>query len=193
MDGQVTQSRTIVLLSGGLDSTAVLAMLSDHRPRLEALFVDYGQPAAPAERVASRSVASKFGVSWQEVSALPGPVAAQGEVPGRNLLLLALANTWAQSSGGGALRLALGIHAGTSYADCSPAFVRAAQALLDLGTGGSVRVVAPFLFWSKSTLAAWAMEKGVPIHLTFSCERGPKVPCGTCLSCRDRAAVEVVA
>jgi 7-cyano-7-deazaguanine synthase len=78
--------------------------------------------------------------------------------------------------------IGIGIHAGTEYPDCSPAFVDAMQRLLDVYSGGEVQLDAPFLSWSKPEIWEYARRLGVPLDATYSCEFGPR-PCGQCLSC----------
>jgi 7-cyano-7-deazaguanine synthase len=46
---------------------------------------------------------------------------------------------------------------------------------------------APFATWTKQDIIAYCRTRNVPVHLTYSCERGTEPPCGTCLSCKDRS------
>jgi 7-cyano-7-deazaguanine synthase len=173
----------LVLLSGGVDSAACAAFYSSQRYDVSALFVEYGQAAAQQERRAARRLAKRAGVPLArvEISGL-GPF-GKGYIPARNGLLLAAAlSHWKARKG----MIALGIHAGTSYVDCSQGFVDAAQRLFDVYTDGRVRVACPFVTWTKATIWAYCREAGVPLELTYSCERGGERPCGRCLSCKDR-------
>jgi 7-cyano-7-deazaguanine synthase len=81
--------------------------------------------------------------------------------------------------------IALGIHDGSGYRDCTPAFVELMQRVLDFHSDGQCQLLAPFLTWSKHDVAALAVKLRVPVALTHSCETAD-VPCGTCRSCRDR-------
>ena len=172
----------VVLLSGGIDSACLLAERATSGVKPEALFVDYGQPPAAAERVASHALARHFGSPWGEVK-LAGIDLPQGEIPGRNALLVHIALTWMGRRG--AASIYLGLHAGVPYRDCSPQFVSETQRSLDLQSGGAVRLVAPFIAWSKQMVVERALELDVPLELTRSCERTEE-PCGKCLSCLDR-------
>jgi 7-cyano-7-deazaguanine synthase len=178
----------MILLSGGVDSASLLALV---RPELGntapgALFVDYGQPAATCERSAAQALARAYEIPLRLASADIGPIAT-GEVPGRNALLVHLALALAPQ---GPVSLFLGIHAGTAYVDCTPAFVEVMQASLDLHRAGEVRLAAPFLDWSKTEVYTYARAEGVPLQLTYSCEAGTMPPCGTCLSCSDRRLLD---
>jgi 7-cyano-7-deazaguanine synthase len=170
----------VLLLSGGVDSAVTAHELKAQGWEVEAMFVDYGQPAAHAERVASSQVAAHYDVPWRTVGIEGVVVPREGEIAGRNDLLLSLARATIPGRS-----VAIGIHSGTEYADCSPAWVTAWQALLDVQSGGIPRVLAPLLGQEKREIIAHAREAGVPLELTHSCERGNR-PCGECLSCRDR-------
>jgi 7-cyano-7-deazaguanine synthase len=174
----------VVLLSGGVDSAAALSLAREGERNVTALFIDYGQPAASRERIASGLVATHYGISGRHVSC-NGMHFGPGEIRGRNALLVHMALlSLVQQSG----RIILGIHAGTPYRDCSPEFVRVMQDSLDFHTGGRVSLVAPFIDHSKSEVYGIARRLGVPVGLTYSCEAGNE-PCGGCLSCRDRQAM----
>jgi len=176
----------MILLSGGVDSTSLLALSAEEEGTSEALFVDYGHPAAASERAAASAVAEAYGVDLKTACVDIGTVRA-GEVPGRNALFIHLALAMA---GPRSTTLFLGVHAGTPYRDCSPAFVDAMQTSLDCHRNGSVQLVTPFLTWSKADVYAYSRAASVPLELTYSCEIGSRPPCGACPSCRDRKMLD---
>jgi 7-cyano-7-deazaguanine synthase len=110
----------------------------------------------------------------------------EGEYHYRNALLVLAAASIAQHAHVG---IAIGIHAGPPYYDCTPAFVDDMQRVLDGYHGGSTRVEAPFLEFSKRDIFDFCLGNGVPVELTFSCERGSNRPCQQCASCEDRMAL----
>lgn len=171
-----------MLLSGGIDSACLLANCAAQGANPTALFVDYGQPVAAIERHTSLALAEHFGARWSEIS-IGGLAPPAGEIAGRNALLAHLALTWLGNNAAAVIQL--GIHAGTSYRDCTPDFVAETQRSLDFQSGGEVRLLAPFVTWPKQLVLARALELGVPIEMTFSCERAA-IPCDECLSCIDR-------
>lgn len=169
-----------MLLSGGIDSAVVLALLAADGCDASAIWIDYGQPAASPEREASSEIASKYGATWNEVVLAGLKPPAAGEFPGRNDMLIALA------VGATPNRLiAMGIHAGTSYVDCSPVWLEGWQELLVREYQGRVDVFAPLVSLEKGQVYALARHLDVPTELTYSCETGI-TPCGNCLSCKDR-------
>jgi 7-cyano-7-deazaguanine synthase len=85
--------------------------------------------------------------------------------------------------------LALGIHSGTTYYDCSPAFMKAITELVAEQTDGTLTILAPFLEWSKKQIYDYFTSAKLPIDLTYSCEVGADEPCTVCNSCRDRSAL----
>jgi 7-cyano-7-deazaguanine synthase len=181
-------SRALVLLSGGIDSAAALALALSEGFAAGTLFVDYGQAAAEAERSASRAIANHFAIAWREVT-VAGHEFTSGEIRGRNAFLLhsaLLVLEWR------AALVFIGIHAGTGYRDCDPPFVELIQQSFDYHSGGTVRIVAPFLGWSKLEIYDYAVSIGLPLNLTHSCEAG-SLPCGACRSCLDRMLLDVPA
>lgn len=85
--------RHVVLVSGGIDSAAVLACAIDRCgvDRVVGVFCDYGQPYAAQEREAVAHVAASAGVAVRVVKVPRLRMRADGAVPGRNAVLLASA------------------------------------------------------------------------------------------------------
>lgn len=184
MTMSVPQSRptptSVILLSGGIDSATVAALLTDQGWNSHALFIDYGQLAADDERQASRELAAHYQLQWREVPIRGLDTPSFTEVRGRNDMLIAIAGAASPADA-----VAIGTHASTSYADCSPVHARAWQELLDTQYGGSRRLVAPLQAFSKTQIVALALRLDVPLTRTYSCEDA-RGPCGRCVSCRDR-------
>ena len=176
-----------VLMSGGIDSAACAAFLLDQGLEVSAVFVDHGQAAANFERVAVRSVAAALEIEVQELALTGAAPFGSGELMGRNAFLVfsAMFATRARSS-----RIALGLHAGTPYYDCSPAFVEAINRAVAEHTDNAVRVVAPFIEWTKRDVYDYFVQAGLPVELTYSCESGGTPTCGRCASCQDRKVLQ---
>lgn len=181
--------RVTVLASGGMDSTACLAYYLARGDDVRALWVDYGQPAAPAEAAAAVQIAAHYGILLLKlrVEGIPWRATAgeSREYPARNLTLAALALN-AQDGPG---LIALGIHSGSPFEDCTESFVARLDDLVSLLSRGRVRIDCPFIQWSKLDVARWGWAARVPCDLTYSCERGTTPPCEECLKCREAAEV----
>lgn len=109
-------------------------------------------------------------------------------VPFRNGLFLATAASVALSKGCEVIYY--GAHsddaAGSAYPDCSEKFNRAMNEAIYEGSGGQVRIEAPFVTWTKKEVVKRGLELKVPYELTWSCYEGKDKPCGVCGTCIDR-------
>ena len=206
--------RAIVLLSGGLDSSTVLAMARARGFECHALSVHYGQRHS-AELQAAQQIARALGARDHRVmgvdlagiggSALTDPGMAVPEspaagipatyVPARNTLLLALALGWAEVVG--ATDIFVGVNAVdySGYPDCRPEFIDAFASLAQLATkagveGARFKIQAPLIAMSKAEIIRAGIELGVDFSMTVSCyQAGPDgAACGKCDSCRLREA-----
>jgi 7-cyano-7-deazaguanine synthase len=54
------------------------------------------------------------------------------------------------------------------------------------GSGGGVKLLAPFVKLNKAGVVRLGLELGVPYELTWSCYNGGEKPCGKCGTCIDR-------
>jgi 7-cyano-7-deazaguanine synthase len=183
---QPLRPEIMVLLSGGIDSMACADFYRSMDRSVCGMFVDYGQAAATHEATASRAVARHLAIPLLSVTTQgPSPKGA-GEIPARNAFLASLAAMERPST---VRAIAMGLHAGTSYPDCSAQFVEAATALLRLQSS-PVGILAPFVDWHKQEVIAYVLKRGLPVNLTYSCEAGTLPTCGTCMSCLDRRALD---
>ncbi len=179
------QGRTeVVLLSGGMDSTTALALACSASLQVSALFVDYGQSSASSEAAAAAAVADHYSVPYR-ILRLAGLSFSAGEIRGRNALLVHCALVAFPAETGIVI---IGIHGGTSYRDCNPDFVTLMQRSFDFHCDGRLAIAAPFADQLKGDVYNLALQLKAPLALTYSCEAG-NVPCGRCLSCRDREAL----
>lgn len=200
--------KTVLLLSGGMDSAVLLWHLKAEGHSVLALTADYGQRHRK-ELEASRRLADHAGVPWKlvdltglaailGVNALTGTVAVpHGHyedatmratvVPNRNAVLLMVATGYA--IGQGANAVAYAAHAGDHaiYPDCRPAFVNACQGLLGVCHYEPLQLLTPFLLWDKRRIARRGRELGVSLGITWSCYEGGDDPCGKCGACVERS------
>ncbi len=205
--------KAVVLVSGGLDSAAVLAMARGEGYRSYALSLDYGQrhraELQAAERVAQSLGAAEHRVVRIDLGAIGGsaltdhriPLPEQPSagipvtyVPARNTVFLAVALGWAEVLGAGDIFLGVNAVDYSGYPDCRPAFVTAFERLANLATkagveGNPFRIRAPLIRLSKSEIIQKGHALGVDFSLTVSCYQADDLgrACGVCDSCRLRA------
>ena len=114
-------------------------------------------------------------------------------VPFRNGLFLSIAAAYAVSLFPNMeCEIYYGAHAddaaGNAYADCTPEFSKAMGEAINLGTYNRVKVVSPFINYTKTMVVRVGLDLQVPYHLTWSCYEGHEKQCGVCGTCRDRKA-----
>ena len=188
--------KSIVLLSGGIDSTVALV----HTKAELALSVNYAQTHR-RELHAAAAIAKHYGVEHHEVNiaaALDVPCALTGHgtipdthadepdatfVPGRNLMLIALATAWANAWGFGAVVIGANADDNAGYPDCRPVFLERVGDATRAGYG--VQVWAPLVRMTKRQVITYGRELGIPFELTWSCYRGGADPCGRCGACES--------
>jgi 7-cyano-7-deazaguanine synthase len=175
----------VVLMSGGIDSSALAKFCLGKGYATRGVFIDYGQAARDLEWRAVEAIAShlSMGVHRFECS---GPSFGAGELAGRNLFLVSAAIFLGQIQHG---LVTIGVHAGTAYYDCSPQFIERLSVLIEEQSIGAVTLSAPFLHWQKSQILTYFQNAELPLETTYSCESGTLTPCGSCASCRDRGAL----
>jgi 7-cyano-7-deazaguanine synthase len=191
--------KAVVLLSGGLDSSTVLAEAKAAGFEAYALTVLYGQRHA-VEREAARRVAKALGVARHVEQVLDlrafggsaltddGIAVPRGRdesamaaeipvtyVPARNTVFLSLALAWAETLGAFDLFVGVNCVDYSGYPDCRPEFLRAFEDLANVATKAGVegtgrfRVHAPLLTMTKDQIILRGRELGVDFGLTHSC------------------------
>jgi 7-cyano-7-deazaguanine synthase len=209
--------KAVVLLSGGLDSATVLAMARAQGFACHALSFRYGQRHA-VELDAAARVARALGavehrvadvdLGWIGGSALTSRAIAVPKdrpmdtiagdipityVPARNALFLTYALAWGEVLGARELFAGMNALDYSGYPDCRPEFLRAWEAMANLGTRAGVQgepwhVRAPLMTMTKADIIRAGVALGVDYALTHSCydpvRRGDDVyACGSCDSC----------
>ncbi|MDE2027177.1 MAG: 7-cyano-7-deazaguanine synthase QueC [Candidatus Omnitrophica bacterium] len=205
--------KAVILLSGGLDSSTTLYYALRQGYDCHCLVFDYGQrhkkeiraALGVARRAGARSVCVKISLPWKGSAlldtkiAVPRNRALEGQdipvtyVPGRNIIFLSFAASFAEAIGAGTIFIGANAVDYSGYPDCRPEFMRAYQAMLGRGLktsfqGKKIKIGTPLIHLSKAGIVKLALSLKVPIELTWSCYNGGAKPCGTCDSCRLRAA-----
>lgn len=178
-----------VLISGGIDSSAVLAYYLRLDYSVKALFIDYGQASIKQEFKAAKSISNYYRIPLLKLKAEFFRSFNEGEILGRNAFFIFAALLMNQQR---PYMIAIGIHSGSPYYDCSVNFIKYVQAILDGYSCGSVKIISPFINWDKVMIWEFCKKFNVPIELTYSCERGESHPCMECLSCKEREALNAL-
>lgn len=205
--------KAIVLLSGGLDSTTVLAHAKSIGFDPYALSFRYGQRHAVELRAAKR-VAEAQGVADHVVcdidlrvfggSALTSDVEVPKHasvdqveenipvtyVPARNTVFLSFALAYAEVVG--ATDIFIGVNAldYSGYPDCRPEYIRAFEVMANLATragveGGAITIHTPLMDKTKGEIVQMGLALGIDYSLTSSCYDPDDAgrSCGHCDSC----------
>jgi len=192
------RDNAVVLLSGGLDSTTVLALARRDGYRCYALSFRYGQ-RHEVELDAAARVAAAIGVTEHAVvdvdlrvfggSALTAPIAVPKHasdaelppgipvtyVPARNTVFLSLALGWAEVLGASDIFVGVNALDYSGYPDCRPEYIAAFEQMANLATkaavedGRRIHVHAPLISLGKAEIIALGVELGVDYGLTHSC------------------------
>lgn len=180
-----TQDIITVLVSGGLDSMACIDFFKKQEAGIKGIFIDFEQKAVQKEEISAKNIADHFGISLSVIRlhGLNQNISDDGCVRGRNVFLALIGLMNAEATTGS---IALGIHSGTNYADCSPQFTKVVQDIFDMYTDRQFTINTPFLEWSKLDIWQYCKDNKLPIDLSYSCELGLEEPCGLCKSCKDR-------
>jgi 7-cyano-7-deazaguanine synthase len=179
--------KVTVLFSGGIDSTSAAILLKSAGLTVRGLFINFGQASQKMEQRSVARLKDIIGISVDEIHVGSRSALGIGELTGRNTFLISAALLLGNCDSGG---IAIGIHSGTSYYDCSPDFAEKIDELVRQCSGGRLSIVAPFIRWSKDDVYSYFLSQNIPLHETYSCEAGTSPPCRRCMSCRDRVRLE---
>ena len=201
--------KSVLILSGGLDSTTLLYDLIQQGHQVHAITFDYNQKhkreikcakaicrnLAVPQKIIDISLLNELAPSCltREQWEVPEGNYAdenmkQTVVPNRNMVFLSLAAAFA--IGIRADHLFYGAHAGdhTIYPDCRPAFVSAMTTAFHLCDWNDVILEVPYLYLSKGAIVRRGLSLGVDYSVTWTCYKGGEKSCGTCGSCDERLA-----
>jgi len=200
--------KTVVLVSGGMDSVAALYQAHREHEVICGISFDYGSkhnlreiPFA-AEHCRGLSIPHQV-ISLGFINTLfksdllqSGGIIPDGHyeeanmkqtvVPFRNGIMLAVAAGFAESVG--ATGLVIAAHSGDHaiYPDCREEFMQSMSDAIRLGTYAEIQVLRPFIHLTKAQIAARGHSLGVDFAQTWSCYKGAEIHCGTCGTCVER-------
>lgn len=201
----------VVLVSGGMDSCVTAAIAACEVSKLALLHINYGQRTERRELRAFNDIADFYGVGQRlEVSIeylakiggssltdlsidvsdanLHSREIPTSYVPFRNANMLAIAVSWAEVIGAGAIYIGAVAEDSSGYPDCRPEFYDAFQRTIETGTRpeSKIEIRTPIINLSKAEIVRKGIELNAPLHLTWSCYRNESLACGRCDSCALR-------
>ncbi|MDA9210514.1 7-cyano-7-deazaguanine synthase QueC [Methylophilaceae bacterium] len=204
--------KAIILLSGGLDSSTVLAIAKAKGFECYALTINYNQ-RHNAELKAARDIAKFFKVqdfkivnidlSWLKNSALtnkdinipenPSIGIPVTYVPARNTIMMTLALAWAETINSQNIFIGVNAVDYSGYPDCRPEYIESFQNMANLATkagveGNSIKIHTPLIEMTKAEIIHEGIKNNVDYKMTVSCYQANKngFACGKCDSCRLR-------
>lgn len=200
--------KAFIGLSGGMDSTMLLAELVEDGYDISAYFFNYGSKHNTKEFTAANAVAKYYGVCLTAID-MRGVLATatsgltsgtidvpEGHyesaamkanvVPGRNTLFIAALLSRAQAAGGG--KIFLGCHFGDRviYPDCRREYLVRLREAIHYASEWEVELQFPYVTETKSEMLLKTKSLNIPFHLTTSCYKGMELPCGKCGACQER-------
>ena len=202
------QPKTVLIYSGGIDSTVLLYDLLNSGHYVQALSVNYGQRHSK-ELDCAKSLCKQLNVEHHVAdltalnpllsgSSLTSPHVQVPEghyedesmkatvVPNRNMILLSIATGWAMSTGASSVSYAA--HSGDRaiYPDCREEFADAMNGVMEIAGWDKVSLNRPFSSLTKADIVKLGDELCVPFEQTWSCYKGGQVHCGVCGTCVER-------
>lgn len=210
--------KAVVLVSGGLDSSTVLAMAREQGYACYALSFDYGQRHRCELDVAAKLATALGAVEHKLISlnldsiggsaltdsAIPVPqsdsTADAGGipvtyVPARNTIFLSLALGWAEVLQAGHIFIGVNAVDYSGYPDCRSEYIAAFEQMANLATkaaveGQRLQIETPLIHLSKAEIIAEGRRLGVDYAMTVSCYAPDAngLACGRCAACKLRAA-----
>lgn len=198
---------TVVLFSGGLDSTTLLAdcVKTDHHRHVIPISFDYGQRHKTELKYAA-DFCHEMGlphmvVKMDERPFLGSSLTGGGQVPyghyadenmkativpNRNAVMLSIGFAVAVSTNAG--RVAYAAHAGDHpiYPDCRPEFMQAFQRMQQVALDQYIELYTPFMYKLKSEIVEYGASMRLPFKQTWSCYEGGEIHCGKCGTCVER-------
>ncbi len=210
------QTNAVLLLSGGLDSSTLLALAKKEGYSIHALSFRYGQ-RHDAEIAASKAIARHYEAAEHITmdidlrvfggsaltSSIPVPLNRQVDdtttipityVPARNTIFLSFALAWAEVIGANDIFIGVNALDYSGYPDCRPEFIEAFERMARLATRAGIegtaelRIRTPLIGMTKGEIIRLGLDLGVDYGLTISCYNPApdNRACGRCDACQLR-------
>lgn len=199
--------KSLILLSGGLDSLVSLGLKKEELNISLALTFDYGQKSVQQEIQTSKKICDYYNLEHTTIKldwlknithtslvaegniptgeslVLSESTAKSVWVPNRNGLFLNIAGSFADSEDYDYILIGANKEEGQTFPDNTQEFIDSINAEFLYSTRNHPKVVAPLINYVKNDIVMLALKHGIPLELTRSCYQGGDKHCGICESC----------
>ena len=193
----------VSLVSGGLDSSVMALMIREEGLEQFPVFINYGQINYSRESKACHALFSRKSLPAPMTVNISGWGAANpcgitdaskrvvedAFLPGRNLMFLLIAGSYAHKVGAGAVAIGLLDESKSIFPDQTRSFCNQAESILTCVLGRTLKVLTPLITFEKADVVRAA--KLLDVNGTYSCHSGGPEPCGVCIACREYHGIEV--
>jgi len=197
--------KTIILLSGGLDSLVSLGISKEEYNIKLALTFDYGQKSALQETKTSKKICEYYKIEHKVIELpflkeITNTALVNGDiptnnigtkesakavwVPNRNGLFLNIAGSIADAEDYTHIIFGANKEEGATFPDNTPEFVSGINESFKYSTMNGVKVIAPLINYNKDDIVKIALDTGIPLELAYSCYNNGERNCGMCESCQ---------
>ena len=205
--------KSLILLSGGLDSLVSLGLTKEELNTELALTFDYGQKSAQDEITSSAKICEYYDIKHKVIklnflkditttSLVSGTELPKGTdnpdesakavwVPNRNGLFLNIAGSFADSYGYDYILIGANKEEAETFPDNTKEFIDRINAEFEYSTRVKPKVIAPLINYVKNDIVKLALLNNIPLEMAMSCYKGGGKHCGECESCtRLKKALE---
>ena len=195
-------TKSIILLSGGLDSLVSLGLSKEKYNVTLALTFDYGQKSVVQEILASKKICEYYGIEHKVIKLdwlkdithtalvseeeLPQGIQDTSKsvwVPNRNGLFLNIAASFADSEDFDYILIGANKEEAATFSDNTKEFIARVNSEFEYSTTKQPNVIAPLINLCKDDIVKQALDNDLPLELAYSCYQGTDKNCGICESC----------
>ena len=200
-------TKSIILLSGGIDSLVSLGLKAEELNVELAITIDYGQKSVQKEISASKKICEYYNIEHKIIKldwlkcVTSTSLVASGDVPtgdikdfeesaksvwvpNRNGLFLNIAGCFADSYGYDYILIGANKEEGQTFSDNTQEFIDCINEEFEFSTQNNPKVVAPLINCTKNDIVMLALKNNIPLEMTMSCYQGGEGHCGICESCQ---------
>ncbi len=200
------KNKSVILLSGGLDSLVCMGIAKEEYNISLALTFDYGQKSAEQEIEASKNICDYYNVEHKVIkldwlknitdNALTSPDKELPEgidnpvesakavwIPNRNGLFLNIAAAYCEAGNYTHIIIGANLEEAETFPDNSLDFILSVNEMFKYSTLTHPVVAVPLINLDKNAIVKLALERSVPLNLVYSCYSDSGKHCGKCESC----------